>query len=373
MDYTWYEPKKPHHRIFEIPDVCQDAEQAHVPFHLKWQSRVPQVKYAGHKEYDAFLLTQNPSRRHSSMEEYNKRVSVFVNNKNMIEMHNANPLRSFSMKMNRFGDWTREEFLNIMLPNHYRKDSSSTANEVDPHEIPYEAKVHPSMVPEAVDWRGTPAGGKVKDQANCGSCWAFGAVGSMEAAWNLYTGETLQLSEQQVMDCSWGYVPKREGAASACNGGDAYVGISHIIDAGGIVNSSNYNYLGIGDYCKEKKLSKAAKFLGFSRVPRYDDDALMEALYSRGPLAVSMDASQDSFTFYSSGVYQESKCMWRVDDLDHSMMLVGYGTDPDHGPYWLIKNSWSKHWGDEGYIKISRSGHGCGASSDAVYAIVDTD
>ena len=172
------------------------------------------------------------------------------------------------------------------------------------------------------------------------------------------------------MDCSWGFVPGNEEATAACNGGDAYAGIGHIIKSGGISLSSDYEYLGQSDYCREGSVDTVATFKGYSMIPQFDDEALMEAVYSRGAVAVSLDASQESFTFYSSGVYYDPNCMWKSDDLDHSMLLVGYGTDPQGGDYWLVKNSWSTHWGDNGYVKISRKNHGCGASTDALYAVV---
>jgi cathepsin L len=287
------------------------------------------------------------------------------------------------MAMNKFGDWTREEFLAVMLPRKHRKTTAGiypaknkerTAVESDGklgnHEVPFTALSDSSKIPTSVDWRGTGADSGVKDQANCGSCWCFGAVGAMEAAWFHSTGQSFKFSEQQVMDCSWGYVPEREEAASACDGGDAWAGIGHIVDAGGISKATEYQYLGQDDYCRENSIKRdGAKFKGYARVPRFNDTALMEVVYSRGPVAVSLDASQESFTFYSSGVYYDTNCMWKPDDLDHSQLLVGYGSE-QAGEYWLVKNSWSKHWGDNGYVKIARDNHGCGASTDAVYAVV---
>jgi len=373
MDYSGYEPDSPAKHIFETPDMCHGKERysgsSHAP---RWKSMLPLVNYFGHREYDAFLLEHNPQRMHTSLKDYQRRSNIYLENKNKIAMHNSKPQRTFEMAMNKFGDWSRDELLSVMLPKN--KIDVDIENELaeDDYSIPYKPKIDPSLVPNAVDWRGTLLAGKVKDQANCGSCWAFGAVGAMEAAWTMHSGKPIQLSEQQVMDCSWGYVPGREGAASACNGGDAYAGVGHIVQSGGIAASEEYAYLGQGYYCREKETPKVARFKGYSKVPRYNDRALMEAVYSRGPVAVSLDASQDSFTFYSSGVYLEAKCMWRPDQLDHSMMLVGYGTDPVTGlDYWLIKNSWSIHWGDRGYVKVARSGHGCGASTDALYAIVE--
>ncbi|KAI8114037.1 hypothetical protein M9434_002163 [Picochlorum sp. BPE23] len=371
MDYTSYDPSPPHKHIFSIPDVCEEVGEEgrrQTSVAMRWHGMLPRITYSGgHAGYDAFLSQYGP-RRHASLQEYTMRSLIFERNRNMIDSHNSNPSKTYTMAMNRFADWTREEFLAAMLPRHGQKSTNDIQN--DKHEIPYEPLTDVSSIPSSVDWRGTPVAGLVKDQANCGSCWAFGAVGTLESAWNKVHGTSERFSEQQVMDCSWGYVEGNEAAASACNGGDAYAGIGHIIDAGGIASSSDYNYLGQGNYCMEKNIDKVATAKGYARIPQFNDDALREAVYSRGAVAISIDASQDSFTFYSEGVYNEPACMWRPDDLDHSVLLVGYGTDSVGGDYYIVKNSWSEHWGDEGYVKISRNNHGCGASTDAIYAVV---
>lgn len=368
MDYTSYDPTPPHKHVFSVPDVCEEVSRRQTSVAMRWHGLLPRITYAGgHSGYDAFLA-QYGSRRHASLDEYKKRSLIFERNKNMIDSHNNNPSKTYTMALNRFADFSREEFMAVMLPRHGQRRTNDIIN--DKHEIPYESLADVSSIPSSVDWRGSPVGGIVKDQANCGSCWAFGAVGTLESAWNKVHGTSEKFSEQQVMDCSWGYVEGNEAAASACNGGDAYAGIGALIDAGGIASSSDYNYLGQGNYCMEKTIDKVATAKGYSRVPQYNDDALREAVYSRGALAISIDASQDSFTFYSEGVYNEPACMWRPDDLDHSVLLVGYGTDPVGGDYYIIKNSWSEHWGDKGYVKISRNNHACGASTDAIYAVV---
>lgn len=209
------------------------------------------------------------------------------------------------------------------------------------------------------------------------------------------TGQRAAFSVQQVMDCAWGYVEGKEESASACDGGDAWAGVGHIVEAGGLALADEYPYLGVSDYCREPQYASSitasglaneehqegddvqtpklvGRFKGYMRIPQYNDTALMEAVFSRGPVAVSLDASQDSFAFYSAGVYYDTSCMWKPDELDHSMMLVGYGTDVE-GDYWLIRNSWSTHWGDRGYIKVARDNHGCGAATDAIAAVVDEE
>jgi C1A family cysteine protease len=398
-DYVSFTPGKPDPAVFEKPSICDDEEKTVVrkgpsTAGLRLMHITPTVHYRGeHAEYDAFVATgHGRGRVHANLQEYRHRASLFQKNTAMIAQHNA-ANKTFTMAMNKFGDWTREEYLAVMLPRKHRKITASGANggtsttkngekisslgadgKLGKHEIPYSALSDISKIPTSIDWRGTGADTGVKDQANCGSCWAFGAVGAMESAWFHATGQSVKLSEQQVMDCAWGFVPGKEESASACDGGDAWAGIGHVVDAGGIAKATEYQYLGQDDYCREnsQSLSGGGKFKGYARVPQYNDTALMEAVYSRGPVAVSLDASQDSFTFYSSGVYYDTNCMWKPEDLDHSQLLVGYGTE-EAGDYWIVKNSWSRHWGDNGYVKIARDNHGCGASTDAVYAVVDDE
>jgi cathepsin L len=382
VDYTHFEPGRPDPTLFDRPDGCDEVFEEHVGSISSGMHRMiaslPMVRYGGDAEYDAFLTTHGQGRKHRSLAEYHHRQKIFSSNALKIARHNAES-KPFKMAMNRFGDWSREEFIAVMLPRKNKNQgsvpmdtSSVEKRHMEKHELPYENLTDTKKIPQSVDWRDTGANGiGVKDQANCGSCWAFGAVGAMESAWYMATGSSESFSEQQVMDCAWGY-PENEDSASACDGGDAWAGVGHIVEAGGISRTRDYQYLGQDDYCVERNATRVGKFKGFARIPRYDDEALMEAVYSRGPVAVSLDASQDSFTFYSSGVYYDTACMWKPADLDHSMMLVGYGTD-SAGDYWLIKNSWSRRWGDDGYVKIARDGHGCGASSDALYVVVDDD
>lgn len=97
--------------------------------------------------------------------------------------------------------------------------------------------------------------------------------------------------------------------------------------------------------------------------------SVQRAVYTQGPLAVSIDAGQPGFRFYASGVYYDANCLWREEELDHAVTLVGYGEEGGEA-YWEIRNSWSKFWGDDGYIKISQRGHACGVTTNAAYTVV---
>lgn len=224
VQYTEYVPDKPDDKLFERPaEKCQsvvpglfDAESgpedgakayAGQPIdsfsfsgirshRARMESLLPHVRYGGDAQYDAFLLEHAPRRRHSSLADYNRRKDIFSANVHMIDLHNKKPDRTFTMTMNRFGDWTREERLAVLLPRRLYKnrntldgartdqvsnDKMSLDNKgLNPHEIPYQTLTDMSKLPSSIDWRGTGAEGRgVLDQANCGSCWAFGAVGAM--------------------------------------------------------------------------------------------------------------------------------------------------------------------------------------------------
>ncbi len=108
---------------------------------------------------------------------------------------------------------------------------------------------------------------------------------------------------------------------------------------------------------------------GYVSIAEGDTQGIKRAVYTQGPLAISIDAGQPSFRFYASGVYYEPNCLWKEYDLDHAVTLVGYGEE-DGEAYWEVRNSWSKYWGDAGYIKMSQRGHACGVATNAAYTVV---
>jgi cathepsin L len=110
--------------------------------------------------------------------------------------------------------------------------------------------------------------------------------------------------------------------------------------------------------------------VGFTDVESGNEDKLKEALATVGPVAVAIDASHESFQFYSQGVYYEPQC--DSTQLDHGVLAVGYGTDEaSNQDYWLIKNSWGTVWGDQGYVKIARNrDNHCGVATQASFPLV---
>jgi len=220
-------------------------------------------------------------------------------------------------------------------------------------------------LPQSIDWRTKGAVNPPQDQGICGSCWSFGSTAAIESAYFLKYGKLKVFAEQQLMDCSWG-----EGN-NACDGGEDFRAYNYIMKNGGISFKENYGpYLMADGYCHAAGLQPDASINHYVNVTEFDTQALMDAIASQGPMSVSIDASQPGLSFYVSGVYNDPACKNGVADLDHSVSAVGYGTDPDGGDYWIVKNNWSNYWGDEGYIKIARS-HDCGVATTPTYVVLN--
>lgn len=375
IDFTSYIPGAITQPVFDLPKLCDGVKPGNRSittsgFAMRMRRLLPGINIptggSGRDAvYDAFAAEHG--RVHASAAEYEHRLGVFRSNIELIERHNARKDRSHTLAANRFADWTEDEFLSIILPNHGKQQARPARSK----DLLHKRVIPKARVPTDVDWRGTDADGPVKDQSACGSCWAFGAIGAAQAAWYMKTGEQRLFSEQQLMDCSWGFTHNK-----ACDGG-LYEGAFHYLTRGEgvpLALEEDYPYRGQDSFCRDNSSAvqdSAVRFKGFKAVRRGDVEGVKEALYTKGPLAVSIDAGNPSFRFYSSGVYDEPACKWQQDDLDHSVMLVGYGTTEGGKDYWTVKNSWSRFWGDRGYVHISRDHHGCGIASDAIYAIVD--
>jgi len=322
------------------------------PFYDSYSSQWLQFKNSYGKTY-------------ASPSEEQTRMKVFAENQAMIDSHNTRfraGLETYTLRMNKFGDLLAHEVTG-MLNGYSRAGRRSSQSKGGSTFIP--ARV---QLPEAVDWRNQSIVTPVKNQLECGSCWAFAATGSLEGQHALAAKELVSLSEQNLVDCSKDY------GNDGCKGGLMTYAYKYIKENNGIDTEESYPYVGKDQNCTFNASTVGATVTGYVEVPSGNEDALQNAVATVGPVAVAIDASHSSFHFYETGVYYERHCS--SHRLDHGVLAVGYGVTANESSttdteYWLVKNSWGEDWGEEGYIKMSRNwGNNCGIATDASYPLV---
>ncbi|GFQ84136.1 cathepsin L [Trichonephila clavata] len=256
--------------------------------------------------------------------------------------------------LNEYSDLEHNEFVRIF--NGYRRQANSKSNASS--WVP----LSNVQIPDKVDWRDKGLVTPVKNQEQCGSCWAFSTTGSLEGQHMKKTGDLVSLSEQNLVDCSG-----PEGNAG-CEGGLMDQAFEYIKKNKGIDTEASYPYTAEDGSCHFKKSDVGATVTGYVDIPTGDEEALKQAVATVGPISVAIDASHDSFQSYQDGIYDEPECS--SEELDHGVLAVGYGTE-DGSDYWLVKNSWGKTWGTKGYIKMARNkDNQCGIATQASYPLV---
>jgi len=271
-----------------------------------------------------------------------------------IEQFNSEE-HTFTVGLNRFADLTNTEFMERYAGLHV-----PVSHTVDPDHLYVPESV--KALPVSVDWRNKGVVTGVKDQGQCGSCWAFSTTGSVEGAWGL-NFSLVSLSEQNLMDCSYSYGNR------ACNGGWMDSAFKYIIANRGIDTESSYPYEMKSTYnCRYNSGNSGASISSYQDVTSGSESALQQAVVYRGPISVAIDASHNSFQLYTGGVYYEPACS--STNLDHGVLTVGYDTGSS-GDYWIVKNSWGTGWGIQGYIYMARNaGNNCGIATAASFPIV---
>jgi cathepsin L len=316
--------------------------QSQIPFETQWTD----FKAVNEKTYE------------SDTEEL-VRKEIFRDNLKQIEMHNylhSKGLKTYTLGINEYTDMEPKEFVKTM--NGYRMNNRSRVL----NRATYMSPLTKVQLPKEVDWRTEGYVTPVKNQGQCGSCWSFSATGSLEGQHFRKSGKMISLSEQNLVDCSvaWGN--------NGCNGGLMDDAFQYIKDNDGIDTEDSYPYQAVDGTCNYKAKFSGATDVGFTDIPKGDEDALKEALATVGPVSIAIDASQQSFQLYKSGVYVEPECS--SEALDHGVLIVGYGTSEGQD-YWIVKNSWGPTWGLEGYIWMARNkDNQCGVATSASYPVV---
>jgi KDEL-tailed cysteine endopeptidase len=271
---------------------------------------------------------------YGTKEEFAFRSEIFKKNLARIAEENSKNENTFTVGINKFADWTPTEFKRVLSAK--PKSSGQVAKSLLNQSV---------SIPSSIDWRTNGAVNAVKDQGQCGSCWAFSAVAAMEGRWKIKSGNLLNLSEQQLVDCSGSY--GNEG----CNGVWMYQAFEYAKDFF-MEQSADYPYKAIDQSCNYQA-SKATPVkttgAGFIDVIQNNANELKTAI-AAGPTSVAIEADTFVFQFYTSGILNSKSC---GTNLDHGVAAVGYGVDTSKGEYYIVRNSWGASWGNKGYVNIA--------------------
>ena len=290
------------------------------------------------------------SKSYGTKEEFDFRSALFKKTLDFIRSENARNENTFTVGINKFADWTPAEYKRLLG---YKPHGGAKNYPV----AEFDANV---SLPTSVDWRNEGAVNPVKDQGQCGSCWAFSAVSGVESGYKIKGGTLFSLSEQQLVDCC------NYGGSMGCNGGDEDSALDYVRDKG-LMTEKDYPYTAYDGNCayNSGKVT-AAKPKSHTMVKANSYVALKTAI-AAAPTLVAIEADTNVFQFYSGGILNSASC---GTDLDHAVIAIGYGVDATKGEYYIVRNSWGPTWGLKGYVNIAggKDGAGiCGIQSDASY------
>jgi C1A family cysteine protease len=259
------------------------------------------------------------------------REQKFNANIALIEAENARQ-NTHTLGVNQFAHLSFDEF----AAQYLTLNSTSVISEDDAHLGELEVQ---SEIANDVDWSTDKSVvNPVKDQGQCGSCWAFSAVGTVESAYAVAAGKLGSYAEQQLVDC--------DTRSDGCSGGYNQYGISYIGNTG-IASESGYPYTATDGSCRSsvsKALAKGA-IAGYNSVGK--NNAALQSAINSVPVSVTVDAD-NSWQLYRSGVLSQACGLF--GQIDHAVIAVGYDTSAST---FKIRNSWGASWGEGGYVRIA--------------------
>jgi len=288
---------------------------------------------------------------YATYEEYQHRLAVFTKNVAIIENLNQETTNAI-FSINKFADLSSEEFKALYL-----------GFQPNPNPSPRETlKLQTNVAaPDTFDWVSMGKVTAVKNQEQCGSCWAFSATENIESVWMIAKGLTpanfAPLAPQQIVDCD-----TNDGG---CNGGDTVTAFQYVISAGGQDTEQTYPYHAVNQNCQFNRANIEASISSFKYATKsLNEDEMKTATATISPLSICVDAQP--WQFYTAGILMASQC---GTSLDHCVQITGYDTSAST-PYWEVRNSWGTNWGEKGFIRLEYGKNTCGLAIEATTAVV---
>lgn len=299
---------------------------------------------AEQKHLARFLLhKQKYGKVYSSKQEMEYRYSIFAKRMERAQEHNSKPNVTYTKGENRFSDLTFEEFSSKYLSRQVLKQTLKRTS------------TGLNGKGDDVDWQKAGMVSRVKDQGDCGSCWAFSTTGSLESAYAIFNKKTIEAAEQDLVDCSG------DQGNDGCGGGLMSYAFDYI-KANKIAAEKDYPYKAEDGSCKAK-VKRQFTIKSYSPLDSSDVQGLMKGIKQQ-PVSVAFEVQED-FQEYTGGIYvpEDSSC---GESLNHGVLAVGYYTVKQKIPYFVVKNSWAADWGEKGFFRMAiGTGNGtCGIAND---------
>ncbi|XP_024430115.1 cathepsin W isoform X2 [Desmodus rotundus] len=325
---------------------------------------------------EAFTLYQiQYNRSYSNPAEYARRLNIFARNLAQAQQLQEEDLGTAEFGVTPFSDLTAEEFGQLYgsqraagrAPNVDRKVGSCERGE---------------SVPPTCDWRKAPSViSSVRDQKSCNCCWAMAAAGNIEAQWAIKKREFVEVSVQELLDC--------DRCGNGCSGGYVWDAFITVMNNSGLASEKDYPFQGEAraHKCQAKKYRKVAWIQDYIMLWE-NEQGIAQYLATEGPVTVNIN--MQLLQNYQKGVIKPAPGTCDPQHLDHIVLIVGFGKTksverrqteavssrskprPRHStPYWILKNSWGAHWGEEGYFRLHRGSNACGITKYPLTARVD--
>ncbi|XP_017082105.2 procathepsin L [Drosophila eugracilis] len=285
---------------------------------------------------------------------YNKRVQAVADHNERY----SQGLEGYQMGLNQYSDTDQSVLYS------YRTSITPPTEEVTKGVPEPENYKHYDEITEGIDWREYGYISAVGTQGTeCLSCWAFSSSGVIEAHLAKKNGKLVPLSPKHLVDC----VPYPN---QGCNMGWVSIAFNYVRH-NGIATKASFPYQPKSDECHWDPKNSAGTIHDHVTLTEGDEKELAEVVYNIGPVAVSIDHLHDEFVQYFGGILNIPSCGSAKSDLTHSVLVVGFGSHPKWGDYWLIKNSFGTAWGESGYFKLARNANNmCGVATLPQYPIV---